>query len=159
MAVTIAGFAAVRGPFNLYVRPHFAAAMHTVFAFTPAGGGLRIGGNLNPGNWTISTTVENAAGKVFPNLTHGFDFQSSANGSTTLVGAGVCPNKIVSLSGRKHTGMSKAAIQCINSFHLHELVSYQPISKYWSFQSYELASYATLSLILGTFSVWWIRRR
>jgi len=159
MAVTIAGFAAVRGLFNFSIRPHFAAAMHTVFAFTPAGNGFGLGGNLNPGNWMISTKVESAAGKVFPNLSRGFDFQSNANGSTTLVGAGICPNKIPSLSGGNRTGMSNAAKQCINSFHLHELISYQPISRYWSFQWYELVSYAVLSLILGTFSVWWIRRR
>lgn len=159
MAVTIAGFATVRVLFNFYIRPHFAAAMHTMFAFTPAGKGFRIGGSSNPGNWMISTKVENAVGKVFPNLTHGFDFQSNADGSTTLVGAGVCPNKISSFGGENHTGMSKAAEQCINSFHLHELISYQPASRYWSFQWYELASYAVLSLILGTFSVWWIRRR
>jgi hypothetical protein len=159
MVVTIAGFAAVRGLFNFYIRPHFAAAMHTVFDFTPVGRGIGIGGNLNPGIWMISTKVENAAGRVFPNLNSGFDFQSNANGTTTLVGAGVCPNKIPSLSGPNHTGMSKAAQQCITSFHLHELVSYQPVSRYWSFQWYELASYVLLSLILATFSVCWIRRR
>jgi len=52
--------------------------------------------------------------------------------------------------------MSKAAQQCITSFHLHELISYQPVSRYWSFQWYELSSYVVLSLILSTFSVWWI---
>jgi ABC-type transport system involved in multi-copper enzyme maturation permease subunit len=159
MVVTIAGFAAVRGFFNFYIRSHFAAAMHTVFAFTPAGKGFGIGGNLNPGNWMISTKVEDAAGKVFANLANGFNFHPNANGSTTLVGAGICPNKIPSLSGGNHTGMSKAAEQCINSFHLHELVSYQPVSRYWSFQWYELASYVVFSLILATFSVWWIRSR
>lgn len=159
MVITIAGFATVRGLFNFYIRPHFAAAMHTVFDFTPAGKGIGIGGNLNPGIWMISTKVEDAAGKVFPNLNSGFDFHSNANGSTTLVGAGVCPNKIPTLSGGNHSGMSKAAEQCINSFHLRELISYQPVSRYWSFQWYELASYVLLSLILATFSVWWIRRR
>jgi ABC-type transport system involved in multi-copper enzyme maturation permease subunit len=159
MVVTIAGFAVVQVLVTFFLRPHFAAAKHTVFAFTPQQKGFQLSGNLNPGNWILSTKVENGAGRVFANLAQGFDFQPNANGTTTLVGAGVCPNKIPSLGGVNHTGMSKAAQQCITSFHLHELISYQPVSRYWSFQWYELSSYVVLSLILSTFSVWWIRRR
>jgi hypothetical protein len=169
MAVTIAGFAAVRGLFNFYIRPHFAAAMHTVTKFQlPIGNGngngisLRLG--LNPGDWTLSDKIENAAGKVFPQLGSGFGFQTNANGSTSFVGAGVCPNKIP--YGLGHSGNSgppkavqEALSKCVSSFHLTNYLSYQPASRYWSFQWYELASYAVLSLILVTFSVWWIRRR
>ncbi|MGC2167558.1 MAG: hypothetical protein WA580_00480 [Acidimicrobiales bacterium] len=164
MVLTIAGFAAVRGLFNFVVRQHFATALHATFSFTsPSGGGLRLGGSLNPGDWILSSVVKNSAGKVFPRLNGGINFQPDGNGAVTFVGAGRCPNKIPgTLGGGGNSGPPKAVrealAKCVNSFHLHEIVSYQPVSRYWNFQWYELSSYVVLSLILAAFSVWWIRR-
>ncbi len=165
MVITIAGFAAVRGLFNFVVRPHFVAAMHATYAYvTPSGNGFRIGGNdINPGDWRLSSVVKNAAGKIFPRLNEGIDFQPNGNGSVTFVGAGRCPNKIPAGFGTGGRSGPPKAVQealdkCVNSFHLHVLVTYIPVSRYWSIQWYELSSYVVLSLILGAFSVWWIRR-
>jgi len=41
----------------------------------------------------------------------------------------------------------------------HEVVSYQPASRYWTFQSYELAIYLAAALVLGGLCVWWVRCR
>ncbi|HEY1761793.1 MAG TPA: hypothetical protein VGG17_04280 [Acidimicrobiales bacterium] len=169
MVLTIVGFAAVRISFNQYVRTHFAPALHAAFAYSlPTGTGsraLKFGGSLRSSDWTISTKVMNSAGKVFPALGRGFGFQPDRNGAVTFVGAGRCPNKIPRAfnNGGASSGPSKAVqealAKCVNSFHLHEVVSYQPAGRYWSFQWYELGSYVVLSALLASFSIWWIRRR
>jgi ABC-type transport system involved in multi-copper enzyme maturation permease subunit len=167
MVLTIAGIAAVRVSFNQYVRPHFASALHAVTKFelpVANSGSINFGRGLNPGDWTISDKVENAAGKVLPRLSSGFGFETNANGTTTFVGAGVCPNKIPNVVHHARNSGPPQAVQealakCVSSFHLTSYLTYQPVSRYWMFQWYELASYVILSLILATFSVWWIRRR
>jgi len=40
----------------------------------------------------------------------------------------------------------------------HQLVTYQPGSRYWPMQWYELAIFLGLSIVLGAFCFWWIRR-
>jgi hypothetical protein len=41
----------------------------------------------------------------------------------------------------------------------HEVVTYQPASRYWLFQAYETAIFAALALALAGLSFWWIRHR
>jgi len=41
----------------------------------------------------------------------------------------------------------------------HQVVSYHPAARYWTFQSYETAVFAGLSLVLIGLSFWWIRNR
>jgi hypothetical protein len=164
MAITIAAFAAVRVCFNQFVRPHFAPALHAAFAFSlPTSSSLKLGGNIGAGAWTLSSKVMNSAGKVFPRLSGGFGFQPDGNDAVTFVGVGRCPNKIPGGLGRGGNAGPPAAARealakCVNSFHLHELISYQPVNRYWSFQWYELGSYVVLSALLAWLGVWWIRR-
>jgi hypothetical protein len=167
MVLTIATFAAVRVSFNQFVRPHFASALHAVTKLQlpiASGNTLLLRRGLNSADWTLSNKVENAAGKVLPRLGSGFGFQSNANGSTTFVGAGRCPNKIPNVLGRGGDSGPPKAVQealskCVSSFHLTNYLTYQPVTRYWMFQWYELGSYVILSALLVTFSVWWIRRR
>jgi ABC-type transport system involved in multi-copper enzyme maturation permease subunit len=167
MALTILVFAAVRVCFNQFIRPHFAKALSAVTKFElpySKATKLSLRPRLNPADWTISSKVENAAGKVFPRLSSGFGFQSNANGSTTFVGAGVCPNKIPNAIHRGGSSGPPKAVQealskCVSSFHLTNYLTYQPASRYWMFQWCELGSYVVLSALLVSLSVWWIRRR
>jgi hypothetical protein len=41
----------------------------------------------------------------------------------------------------------------------HEVVTYQPANRYWTFQWYELAIYVGAALIVSGFCFWWVRRR
>jgi len=41
----------------------------------------------------------------------------------------------------------------------HQVITYQPASRYWTFQSYETIIFACLSLVLIGLSFWWIRSR
>ena len=45
------------------------------------------------------------------------------------------------------------------SARFHEVVTYQPASRYWRFQGYETAVFAIASLVLIGVSFWWIHRR
>jgi hypothetical protein len=168
MVLTIVGFAAVRLCFNQYIRPHFASALHSVTKFQlPVGNGGSVSMKLgqNPADWTLSQIVRNAAGKISQTLSnHNINFQLNRNGSTSLVGVGRCPNKIPSGIPRgQNSGPTKAVQEalskCVSSFHLTNYLTYQPASRFWMFQWYELASYVVLSALLTWFSVWWIRRR
>jgi hypothetical protein len=41
----------------------------------------------------------------------------------------------------------------------HQVVTYQPASRYWTFQWMETGLFVTLALLLAGGSVWWVRRR
>jgi len=41
----------------------------------------------------------------------------------------------------------------------HEVVTYQPGSRYWAFQWHELAIYLAVALVLAGACIWWVRRR
>jgi hypothetical protein len=40
----------------------------------------------------------------------------------------------------------------------HQVVTYQPASRYWAFQWYELAIFLAAAVILAGVSIWWVRR-
>jgi hypothetical protein len=52
---------------------------------------------------------------------------------------------------------SQQQAACIASY--HQVLTYQPASRYWEFQGYELAIFCGLGLVLIGFSFWWIRHR
>jgi hypothetical protein len=58
------------------------------------------------------------------------------------------------------TPATLAALQrCIDSFHLRNVVSYQPASRYWPLQWAEAAIFVALAVALAVGCVWWVRRR
>ena len=46
---------------------------------------------------------------------------------------------------------------CVTGY--HQIMTYQPAGRYWTFQTYELALFAGLGLILIGFCFWWTRHR
>ncbi len=180
MALTFAAFAGVRILFTDYVRPHFASPLRYttgfVAPFESSSGGapsaiVKSGPNSNA--WILSNTTLNSAGKVIGvngGLGPNGEFNVSSVGPhrDSIGGLGICPNRFPSppahLVGQEvHVGvdpaMMKAMTTCINSFHLQSVFTYQPASRFWMFQWYELGSYVVLSALLVSLSVWWIRRR
>jgi hypothetical protein len=57
------------------------------------------------------------------------------------------------------TGSGQACDSYIDALHLRQAVTYQPASRYWTFQWYETAIYLALSLMLTAVCFWMIRRR
>ena len=163
MAATLVGFGAVRLAFTDWIRPRLATPLHHAGPLVANGSP----GNL-PGAWVVSETTLNAQGNVIGHYggigPNGNIALSSVNGSFTKVylhGVGVCLNKFPIPQGRnKPTGLIQDAVQkCINSFHLRELLTYQPASRFWTFQWYEMTIYIVLAVLLTALSIWWVRRR
>jgi hypothetical protein len=83
-------------------------------------------------------------------------------------GAWVLSNQTVTQAGKLFTGPpTKACIngspqQCnawLASLHLHQLVSYQPASRFWAFQGLETGIFLIAAAALAVLCTWLIRSR
>jgi hypothetical protein len=171
MAATLVAFIGVRVAFFEWVRPHLMTPLRTLIPLN-AQPGVVLGpagyayGHINSADWILSEQTVNGAGRVIgenggigPN--GALDFAVSPNGTITIHGVGSCAN--VAPAGNPRLGarpaFQRAAQECVDKFHLREVLSYQPVSRYWAFQWYETAIFAGLSLLLAGFCFWWVRRR
>jgi hypothetical protein len=163
MATVVVVFTAARGAMNNGIRPlllapsHLAAALDTV----RVGFGRRNSGPDNlladsphiPNAWLYSVHIVDNSGHAL----------------TPEVLASTCPNigKIgppPSGSGvptRVPTDVQDTLQSCIKtiSAKYHEAVTYQPASRYWAFQWYELGIYLAAAAVLAGICIWSIRRR
>ncbi len=174
MAATLVAYAGVRVLYNLHVRPHLMTPLSLTSKFVaPFSTGPKSAGNSppNPEDLIVSNTVLNRSGKVI-----GQNGGIGSNGEFNFNikdhhaffgGVGRCPNvfpkPVPPPAGIVRSGPSPATIhaieKCVNSFHLTDLMTYQPLDRYWTFQWYELGSYLILTALLFTFSFWRVRRR
>jgi ABC-type transport system involved in multi-copper enzyme maturation permease subunit len=143
MAVTLAIFVAVQLAVPFWVRPHLISPLRSVSALSVAsiqgvsirgpGDELFVSAAPNiPGAWIYSAQVTTAAG------------------STSL---GPAPAACGPNSGYN------ACQAALARMHLRVVATYQPASRYWTFQWHETAIYLILALALAGFSWWWVRRR
>ncbi len=171
-AGTIAGYFGVRYLVTQYVRPTLFAPLQSSLPFhlqvTGTGTEAAIG-PPQPNDWVISNQIVTGTGKVVggnggigPNGALG-GFEVKGNGTAVFTGVGRCPNRIPVSPGLAHshpTPATNAALErCIDSFHLRNVVSYQPPSRYWPLQWTEAAIFVALAVALGVGCVWWLRRR
>jgi len=174
MAATLVAYAGVRVAFTQWVRPRLLSPLHFAGLFSPFSfnGSTAIPGKGQSGDWITSETTYNAQGDVIGHdggigSSGGVLFHPAANGSGRVVfqGVGECPNRFPNLQGganrsnHVNSAMQEAINKCIASFHLRDALTYQPASRYWTFQWYEMTIYIVLALLLAGFSWWWVRRR
>jgi hypothetical protein len=174
MAATLAGYAAVLVIYNQRVRPHLLSPLHFTSPWTGPFTNAGLSGPPNQADLVISQTIKNKSGRVIgqnggigPNGQ--INFGLTVHGRPTLIGVGRCPNVFPTLKhlpGHGHIVVSgpnpalvSAMDKCIASFHLTDVLTYQPVDRYWTFQWLELASYLVFTALLGAFSFWWVRRR
>jgi hypothetical protein len=172
MAATLVVFVACRLAFTDWIRTHFAAPLHVtspLFVATGQGPTSPGAGAINPADWVISGTTIDAHGRVigqFGGIGSNGQISINPTGSTGhwyFAGVGRCPNRfprpvIVRKTSFTHV-LQQALQKCVDHFHLREVLTFQPVSRYWAFQWYELTSYVVLALALAALSVWWVRRR
>jgi hypothetical protein len=172
MAGTIVGFFGVRYVVWTYVRGSVLAPFRSSTPFqlevTSTGTSAAIGppqpNDLVVSNQTVTGTgrVVGQDGEFGPNGNLG-GFNIKSNGTAVFTGVGRCPNRIpVSHAGGRAipSSSTQAALQrCIGSFHLREVVTYQPASRYWPLQWVEAGIFVALAVALGVGCVWWVRRR
>ena len=171
MAGTIVGYFGVRYLVTEYVRPNLFAPMRASLPFhlqlTATGTGSTIG-PPKPNDLVVSNQIVTGTGRVVgqdgaigPNGNLGVS-NVKGNGTAVFTGVGRCPNRIpVSTGPHWHTvPATQAALQrCVDSFHLRQVVTYQPPSRYWPLQWSEAAIFVALAVALGAGCVWWVRRR
>ncbi|MGD0702683.1 MAG: ABC transporter permease [Trebonia sp.] len=174
MAATIVVFTGIRLAFAIWVRPYLIAPLRVTSALVmPTGNGpapVPGGGAVKPGGLVISNQTVNAAGRVIganggvgPNGEIGIQV---THGTPSLAGVGACPNKFPPLggglrsSGAQPPAVFNAAVQdCIDKLGLREVVSYQPLSRYWPLQWDETLIFTGLAIALAALCFWWVRRR
>jgi hypothetical protein len=178
MAATFVAYGAVRVFYKLHIRPHLLSPLtYTAKFVSPFSTGPGPGSNTppNPEDLIVSDTTLRAGkvigqnGGIGANGQFNFNLPNHAGGHAYFDGVGRCPNpfpKAVRGQGFGrvvHSGPGPATVnaieKCINSFHLTSVLKYQPLSRYWTFQWYELGSYLILTALLALFSLWWVRRR
>jgi hypothetical protein len=166
MAATIAGYAVVRYLVSEYVRPNLIAPLKASLPFSLRVTGTGIGATIappQPNDLVVSRQITTGTGRlVGENWENLGGFNLKGNGTAVFVGVGRCPNRIpVSTGPHRHAiPATQAALQrCIDSFHLRQVITYQPASRYWPLQWSEAAIFVGGVVALIALSLWWVRKR
>ncbi len=155
MATTLAVFVAVRVVIKEWARPYLIAPLRITRTDTTwtGTGGRRAASRVPGSSPTTSSTVRVARSARTAAL--GANIAIRPRG-IEIAGVGRCPN----IKPPHHGQSADALIQrCVAQLRIRDLLTYQPASRYWAFQWYELAIYLGLALLLAGFCLWWVRRR
>jgi hypothetical protein len=147
MVTALAGFAAVRYVMNSWVRPHLMTPLRKVIAINPSSplnmgetpAGFQVSATTRgvlPGDWVYSNQIVDKAGHA----------------PTTAFLNHACPLAHASAQVNYATCATNLAAR------FHELVIYQPQSRFWTFQWYETAIFLGLTAVLAGICFLWIRR-
>jgi hypothetical protein len=170
MAISLAGFVAMRLAVTAWVRPHLITPLHTLVPLSSAQG-FDFRGTIHgpvlvavqaqvpsmPDAWVQSAKVVTKSGHAAtlaqysafikqdcPLLAHPAP-PASGTGGGPLQGSG------------NPTAMANCLTQARHFFRL--AISYQPPSRYWIFQWSELGIFIALAVATGIGCYWWITRR
>jgi hypothetical protein len=128
MAVTLAGFIAVRAVVTLWLRPHYISAVTVTYklfsGYTPTGS-----------YWQLAQGIRNPAGGLVP----------APNGAAIDgIPVGSLPSACAAAaSGVRPTPSCRDALSAFHGF-----ITYQPASRYWAFQGIEFGIFAALAAAL-----------
>ena len=140
MAVTLGAFIAVRVAVTLWLRPHYLSAVTVTrsltSAFTPPGS-----------YWLIHQGVLNPSGQLISGMNGEAQFNGVPISELPRPSAGLANSPAVSSSCR-------AALAGYRSF-----VTYQPASRFWTFQGIETGIFVALAAILLTVTAVVLLRR
>ncbi len=171
MAVTLAGFTAARVAFRLLARPVLLPPVSAALALDPATTGYGSSGFLPiappPGLQPAAPDLPNAW------VTSIGIVDGKGDGLTGSVLAGNCPgigggggggivNPFANGSGHVSApqGVADTMHACVARIAAtyHELVTYQPASRYWPLQWEELAVFVVAALLFAAACAWRVRR-
>jgi ABC-type transport system involved in multi-copper enzyme maturation permease subunit len=160
MATTIVAYVAARLTFTSYVRSHLMSPVMKIisikhatnfgFSMTPSGGLQFIAGNASyPNSLVVKSIVVGRHGAAI--TSHWLKVHCPK-----LVAPP--PNTSVGKVGPTGPRFFNACVNKISeSFHI--VMTYQPASRFWTFQWYETSIFVLAGVALCAFSVWWVRRR
>jgi ABC-type transport system involved in multi-copper enzyme maturation permease subunit len=176
MAVTLGAFLLVRIGGTFWFRPRVIGPKHLTMALDPNSTGygsmesptIMLNSLFNgspasslepatpnlPNAWIYSTRVVDGSGKDLTNTVLKADCPGIGGGGG---GGGAAVNGHVEAPQSAQDQM-RNCVATVNKTY-HELVTYQPPSRYWELQWCEFALYGVLALVLAAFCFWWVRRR
>jgi hypothetical protein len=161
IAVTLAGFVAVRTVVAEFLRAHYLTAVTSYYSAT---------GNwtLAPGAWVLGSGVVNKSGQVLavpdvvvnqggiPNVVQGVPVSDLPAACKAMVPAFV---QSMSRAAPNGTGAGRSRLaSCIVSAGFRQFTTYQPISRYWAFQSIETVIFLALAAALVAVAFVVVRR-
>lgn len=162
MATTLVGFVVTRMVTQDLVRPHLFSPLHRAFALSPSAGvGLTLRNsqltidagqpNLH-GGWITGTSIVDASGNA---PTSSFLHQACS------AALNIPPPPVQGVRQQPPPGVRRAFTSCIDNVgaRFHELVAYQPNSRFWEFQWTEAGIFFALAALLAITCVWLVRRR
>ena len=168
MASTLAVFIFARVAVTEWVRPHLLSPVRATLALTPhsIGMGITEGSGVSasaltpnlPNAWVYSSAIVDKAGRAptaqffnseCPRLVAAAA-QAPLAGPSSAVG-------VTHAGPIGNTAFNDCAAKV--AAHFHELVVYQPSSRYWPLQGLETALFVGLALLLGLLCSWWVRHR
>jgi ABC-type transport system involved in multi-copper enzyme maturation permease subunit len=162
MATTLAVYVAARLTFARQVRPHLLTPLKVTSKLLKTSG---YGFEQTPnGLHFIVSTGSSPNALVFNSVMVG---KHGARVTTQWLKAN-CANLLMrhpQVSGNSGVRVKgpppKAFGECVDKIvaNFHEVLTYQPASRFWTFQWYETGIYVVVSMALCAFSYWWLRRR
>jgi hypothetical protein len=173
MAATLGGYVFARIATTFWIRPHLLSPLHKTLSLSGAGpdNAAQLGiastngsamhliakGAGPPNSWTLSSHIVTSNGHVASQAQlAAFVHKYCAN---VGVGAGP-PAGGVPVPQPKGAGADpgQACLQhAAQTFRL--LITYQPASRYWTFQWLETGIFLTLAVVCAVGCFWWITRR
>ncbi|MBO2454634.1 ABC transporter permease subunit [Actinomadura barringtoniae] len=175
MAITLTVFAALQVAMPLLLRPHLIPAQHSYFRIDPATNvDFMERANGGPLNLTLKAQVptDTSAWVLSQRLVD--KARHTVHGALPLAANGPCnapPPSQEQNQGPQGQGPGQGQAgktsppgekQCfdeIDRLGYRQEVTYQPSSRFWTFQVIETGIYTALAALLAGFSFWWIRRR
>ena len=132
LALTLGVFVGLRVLVGVYLRPHYMTPITKTF-------GLLSQAGPPPGAWTLSSSFVTGHGQVLGDRFTFSDIPSA------------CRNTVIGGKGIRG--------QCLASHGWHQLVTYQPDSRFWAFQGMESGIFVVLALASVGFAWLWVQRR
>jgi hypothetical protein len=158
MATTLVAFVGLRLALTFGVRPNLEAPAHASMSVAV---GQNMGFLASPTAITPFVTNPKIANAWIRSASV-VDKAGHAPGKTTLqrLTAHLCPSLLAGPNGQHQPapGAFNACIQKLAGVY-HVVVSYQPASRFWAFQAYELVICLALAAILLGTGFWWLNRR
>ena len=174
MAATLVAFVGARLGVTKWVRPHLLSPLSQAGPITAAsvvgygsnspGGAstLQLAPPTIPNAWIYSTRLVDQSGRGITAAYLQTACPTVVNGPAA---GGSPPGQLGFGSSAHHTqapvGAQEALQQCGAKIAagFHEVVTYQPGSRYWELQWLELGVYIGAALVLTGLCIWWVRRR
>jgi hypothetical protein len=137
MAIALGGFVVARMAVAIWVRPNLQAPVHLTSVlhmssgegFSQSNHGPISVSGGHPADWVFSDRIVDPAGHAV---------------AGNFLSQGPCLQ-------------NRAAAACIGK--LREILVYQPASRFWTFQWYEIAIFLGLAVLMSGFCLWWVRHR